>query len=188
MSSWAFPGKLKVHWEILVRSWEALCRGFSRPQCAVALYSHWNLLNRSRSEVAILYCHLCPNKLTLMLLLLSCYTVRTELSFWPSCLLQMSEPIWCMDTVNCQDGMIMWGKVGWEWGKDCHVVLLHIIMNCVHSSEFEITNCQSLWQFLFYSDITISENCMHVTYLDDSTMRKWRVEGVSGTVQKERDS
>ena len=68
-----------------------------------------------------------------------------------SCLLQMSEPIWCMDTVNCQDGMRMWRKVDWEWGKDCHVVLLHIVMNCVHSSESEVTNCQSLWQFLFYS-------------------------------------
>ena len=76
-------------------------------------------------------------------------TVRTELSFWPS--MQMSEPIWYMDTVNCQDGMIMWRKVGWERGKDCHipVVFLHIVMNCVHSSESEITNCQSLWQFLF---------------------------------------
>ena len=30
--------------------------------------------------------------------------------------------------------MIMWRKVGWEWGKDCHAVLLHIAMNCVHSS------------------------------------------------------
>ena len=65
-----------------------------------------------------------------------------------SCLLQMSEPIWCMDRANCQDGMRMWRKVGWE---DCRVVLLHIVMNCVHSSESEITNCQSLWQFLFYS-------------------------------------
>ena len=47
----------------------------------------------------------------------------------------------------------MWRNVGWEWGKDCHVVLLHIVMNCAHSSESEITNCQSLWQFLLYSDI-----------------------------------
>ena len=34
---------------------------------------------------------------------------------------------------------MIWRKVGWEWGKDCHVVLLHIVMNCVHSSESEIT-------------------------------------------------
>ena len=61
--------------------------------------------------------------------------------------LQTSE-LRCMDTVNCQDGMIMWMKVGWEWGKDYHVVL-RIVMNCVHSSE--LTNWQSLWQFLFYS-------------------------------------
>ena len=66
-------------------------------------------------------------------------------------LLQMSEPIWCMDTVNCQDGMIMWRKVGWEWGKDCHVVLLHMVMNCVHPSQSEITHCQSIWQLLLYS-------------------------------------
>ena len=72
-----------------------------------------------------------------------------------SCLLQMSEPIWCMDTANCQDGMIMWRKVGLEWGKDCHLVLLHIVMNCVHSSESEITNCQSLWRFLFYSAVIV---------------------------------
>ena len=49
------------------------------------------------------------------------------------------------------DGIIMWIKVGWEWGKDCHVVLLHIVMYFVHSSESEIANYQSLWQFLFYS-------------------------------------
>ena len=67
-----------------------------------------------------------------------------------SCWLQMSEPIWCMDTVNCEDGMIMWKKVGWEWGKDCHVVLPHIVTHFVHSSESEI-NCQSLWRFPFYS-------------------------------------
>ena len=79
-----------------------------------------------------------------------------------SCLLQMSEPIWCMDAVNCQDGMRMWRKVGWEWGKDCHVVLLHIVMNCVHSSESEITNCQLLWQFLFYSVYT----CTFVAFLN----------------------
>ena len=47
------------------------------------------------------------------------------------CWLQMSEPIWCMDTVNCQDGMITWRKVGWEWGKDCHVVLLHKVMTLI---------------------------------------------------------
>ena len=71
-----------------------------------------------------------------------------------SCLLQMSEPIWCTDTVNCQDGMIIWRKVGWEWGKDCHVVLLHMVMNCVHSSESEMANCQLLWQFLLYSVVS----------------------------------
>ena len=27
--------------------------------------------------------------------------------------------------------MIIWRKVGWEWGKDCHVVLLHIVMKSV---------------------------------------------------------
>ena len=70
----------------------------------------------------------------------------------------MREPIWCMDTVNCQDGTIMWRKVGWEWGKDCHVVL-HIVMNCVHSSESEITNCQSLWQFLFTVNPPLSGCC-----------------------------
>ena len=52
------------------------------------------------------------------------------------CWLQMSEPVWCMDTVNWQDGMKMWRKVDWEWGKDWHVVILHIF---VHSSESEIT-------------------------------------------------
>ena len=60
-----------------------------------------------------------------------------------SCLLQMGELIWCMDTV---DSMIIWSRVGWEWGKDCHVVVLPIVTICVHSSESEIANCQSLWQ------------------------------------------
>ena len=53
--------------------------------------------------------------------------------------------------VNYQDGVIMWRRVSWEWGKDCHVVLLHIVMNFVYLSE--ITNCQLFWQFLF--------SCMH---------------------------
>ena len=39
-------------------------------------------------------------------------------------------------TVKYQDGMIVWRKVGWEWGKGCHVVVLHIVMNCVHSSSW----------------------------------------------------
>ena len=43
--------------------------------------------------------------------------------------------------------MIMWRKVGWEWGKDCHVVS----STFVHSSESEITNCELLWQFNLYS-------------------------------------
>ena len=59
------------------------------------------------------------------------YTVRTELSLWSSVCHVGCRWVNHMDTVNCQDGMIMWRKVGWEWGKDCHVVLLHI-MNCVH--------------------------------------------------------
>ena len=69
----------------------------------------------------------------------------------------------CVDTVNCQDGMIMWRKVGWEWGKDCHVVLLHIVINCVHSSESEITNCQSLWHFLFSARTLYSFICYFLT-------------------------
>ena len=76
-----------------------------------------------------------------------------------SCSLQMSEPVnLIMDTFNCQDGMIMWRKVGWEGGKDCHIVLLHIVMNCAYLSESEI-NCQSLWQFLFYRYPI--NNCQH---------------------------
>ena len=85
-----------------------------------------------------------------------------------SCLFQMSEPVWCVDTVNCQDGMIMWRKVGWEWGKDCHVVL-HIVMNCVHSSESEITNCQSLWQFQingWSTGLALRAGCLAVLWLN----------------------
>ena len=52
------------------------------------------------------------------------------------CWSQMSEPVSCMDTVNCWDGMIMWRKVSWERGKDDHVVL-RIVMYLVHSSESE---------------------------------------------------
>ena len=32
----------------------------------------------------------------------------------------------------------MWRKVGWEWGNDCHVVFLHIVMYFVHSSESKL--------------------------------------------------
>ena len=42
--------------------------------------------------------------------------------------------IWCLDTVNCQDGMIMWRKVCWEWGR----------LSCSsppHSNEF----CSLIW-------------------------------------------
>ena len=98
--------------------------------CPAEAKLHWYVLPHSKNRIVI-------------------FTINL------SCLLQMSEPIWCMDTANCQDGMIMWRKVGLEWGKDCHLVLLHIVMNCVHSSESEITNCQSLWRFLFYSAVIV---------------------------------
>ena len=80
-----------------------------------------------------------------------CDTVRTELSLWPSVCCICCRWVNQFDAWTQLIAKIMWGKVGWEWGKDCHVVLLHMVMNCVHSSESEITNCQLTWQFLLYS-------------------------------------
>ena len=96
----------------------------------------------------------CPSRMILHYLWVGQHSKNriVTLTINLSCLLQMSEPVWSMDTVNCQDGMIMWRKVGWEWGEDCHVVLLHMVMNYVHSSESEMTNCQSSWQLLLYSE------------------------------------
>ena len=83
------------------------------------------------------------------------YTVRTELSFWPSiCRV-------CCRWVNQFDAWTqLIAKMVWECGgklaENGHVVLLHIVMNCVHLSESEVTNCQSLiWQFHFYSVSTL---------------------------------
>ena len=77
------------------------------------------------------------------------------------CWLWMSEPIWCMDTVNCQDCMIMWRKVGWEWGKDCHVVLLHF--------------CSLIWIWsnkLLYDNsfITVQPKPSHLQFLITSSV------------------
>ena len=48
-------------------------------------------------------------------------------------------------TVKYQDGI--YDNVEESWlGMSCRVVVLHIVINCVHSSiaESEITKCQSL--------------------------------------------
>ena len=71
----------------------------------------------------------------------ACYHVPQQkqiaiLTILLSCLLQMS--------VQLSTKMVMWRKVGWEWGKDCHVVVLHIVMNCVHSSSWIWNNKMSV--------------------------------------------
>ena len=46
-------------------------------------------------------------------------------------------------------------------------------MNCVHSSESEVTNCQLLWQFLLYSAVFaynetlfgVEKNRLHILYV-----------------------
>ena len=62
-------------------------------------------------------------------------TVKKKLSFWHSiCYVgwRWVNQFDCMDTVNWQDGVIMWRKVGCELvRKYCHVVLFHIVMSLI---------------------------------------------------------
>ena len=89
-----------------------------------------------------------------------------------SCSLQMSEPVWCMDTVNCQDGMIIrphyssWSNMLLNDWQSWLRMWKRLSCSSPHNNELcsliSITNCQSLWQFLFLQWKYILKGCESV--------------------------
>ena len=87
-------------------------------------------------------------------------TERTELSFWPSICCVGCRWVNQFEAWTQLIAKMVWECGGnWEWGKDSHVVHLHIVINFDHSSESEITNCQSCCKMQMLSSAGMEYKC-----------------------------
>ena len=87
-------------------------------------------------------------------------TERTELSFWPSICRVGCRWVNQFEAWTQLIAKMVWECGGnWEWGKDSHVVHLHIVINFDHSSESEITNCQSCCKMQMLSSAGMKYKC-----------------------------